>query len=361
MVNKVTQKTIAELAGVSIGTVDRALNNRGRINEETKRKVIKVAKEQNYKPNNIARALVMNKPITIAAVFPEKPEYFFSKIENGMQAAKDELKDYNVLIEFLFTESLNPAKQEEVLKSIDIKKYDGILVAAGGESIQKYIDAIANSNVPIATFNADVQSSKRLFFVGQDSMRAGSIAGELMGKFTGGKGKVAVLTGFSSVLSHQERHLGFVNAIQQNFKDIELMGPYEYYDMDDHAYAVAKRVLEEHKNLDGIYVTSAPGAVGSGSAIKDMGLSKKPLLIGFDINDVVKRFLKEGICSAIIFQDPFMQAYYATKLLAKNILEDWHPAQKNMYIRSKIVLKENVDEYHSEHDNDRSFLDILIE
>ena len=51
MEKKVTLKQIAELAEVSIGTVDRALNNRGRINTETKDKILKIADELHYKPN----------------------------------------------------------------------------------------------------------------------------------------------------------------------------------------------------------------------------------------------------------------------------------------------------------------------
>ena len=347
---KITQKQIAELTKVSIGTVDRALNNRGRINEETKNKILKVAEELNYQPNKIARALVLNRSIRIAAIFPEKPEYFFGKIKIGIQAAQHEFSDYSISVDNVYTESLNPVKQKEVLDSLEIEKYDGIIIAAGGESIQRYIDEIADKKIPVVTFNADVQSSKRKFFIGQDSMLAGRIAGELMGKFIGGKGRVAVLTGFSDVLSHQERCTGFSDSIKDNFSDIELVGPYEYYDSENDAYTVSKRVLEEHDHIEGIYVTSAPGAVGAGRAIKEMDIPHKISLIGFDINDIVKGLFHDGICSAIIFQDPYLQAYYAIKFLAKNILEGWVPPKKSMFIISKIILKENVNEYDFENE-----------
>ena len=45
MKSRVTLKQIAELAGVSIGTVDRALNDRGRISTDTKEKILKIAKQ----------------------------------------------------------------------------------------------------------------------------------------------------------------------------------------------------------------------------------------------------------------------------------------------------------------------------
>ena len=57
----VTAQQIAELAGVSRGTVDRALHNRGRVNPEVAAKIHKIAAELGYKPNLIGQALVKSR------------------------------------------------------------------------------------------------------------------------------------------------------------------------------------------------------------------------------------------------------------------------------------------------------------
>ena len=54
----VTSQQIAELAGVSRGTVDRALHNRGRVNPEVAARIQKIAEELGYRPNSIGQALV---------------------------------------------------------------------------------------------------------------------------------------------------------------------------------------------------------------------------------------------------------------------------------------------------------------
>ena len=56
-------KDIAELSGVSTGTVDRILHNRGKVSEEAQKKVEKVLKEIDYHPNLIARSLALKKSI----------------------------------------------------------------------------------------------------------------------------------------------------------------------------------------------------------------------------------------------------------------------------------------------------------
>ncbi|EJW92983.1 protein containing Bacterial regulatory protein, LacI domain protein, partial [gut metagenome] len=54
-------KDIALLAGVSTGTVDRILHNRGKVSEESRRKIEDVLKKINYQPNLIARSLALKK------------------------------------------------------------------------------------------------------------------------------------------------------------------------------------------------------------------------------------------------------------------------------------------------------------
>jgi UDP-N-acetylmuramyl tripeptide synthase len=64
-------KDIAQLSGVSVGTVDRVLHNRGRVSEEALKKVLKVLDQIEYKPNVIARTLGSNKTYRIGALIPD--------------------------------------------------------------------------------------------------------------------------------------------------------------------------------------------------------------------------------------------------------------------------------------------------
>ncbi|NJM25778.1 MAG: LacI family transcriptional regulator [Bacteroidia bacterium] len=64
-------KDIARLAGVSVGTVDRVLHNRGRVSEDALNKVMKILEEIDYKPNLIARTLGSNKIYKIAVLMPD--------------------------------------------------------------------------------------------------------------------------------------------------------------------------------------------------------------------------------------------------------------------------------------------------
>ena len=65
-----TLKDVAKLANVDISTVSRALNNKGYVHEETKKKIIEAVEELSYHPNILAKGLRQGKKHTIAFVVP---------------------------------------------------------------------------------------------------------------------------------------------------------------------------------------------------------------------------------------------------------------------------------------------------
>ena len=70
----VTIRQIAEAAGVSRGTVDRALNNRGRINPQVKERIEQIARDMGYRPNQLGRALSMSRNNRIIGVILQSVE-----------------------------------------------------------------------------------------------------------------------------------------------------------------------------------------------------------------------------------------------------------------------------------------------
>ena len=87
-------KEIAALAGVSRGTVDRALNNRGGVNREVAERIRRIAAEKDYKTNRAALALAARKkPLKIGAIFPVEGNVFFLDVIAGLRAAEEEYKD----------------------------------------------------------------------------------------------------------------------------------------------------------------------------------------------------------------------------------------------------------------------------
>jgi len=80
-----TLSDIARVAGVSKMSVSRAINNRPKISEETRERVLKVARRLNYQPNRYARALTTNRSYLIAIVVPDLTHSFFAEMSRGIE------------------------------------------------------------------------------------------------------------------------------------------------------------------------------------------------------------------------------------------------------------------------------------
>lgn len=95
----ITEQEIANIAGVSRGTVDRALKNRPGVSLQTKEKILKIAEEHNYKPNLIGKALVYsNRTIPVEIILNSVGNSFFDEIKRGIYDAQKDYSNYGISV-----------------------------------------------------------------------------------------------------------------------------------------------------------------------------------------------------------------------------------------------------------------------
>ena len=130
-------KDIALKCGVSEGTVDRALNNRCGIKEETKQLVLKTAKEMNYKPNHLASCLAKGKTYTIGVIGIDLKSVFFSMLIESMEQAASEKGYY---IELILTRN-SKERELEAVNYFSTRRVDGLIIFPVGrkEDLEKHL------------------------------------------------------------------------------------------------------------------------------------------------------------------------------------------------------------------------------
>lgn len=339
----VTLKEIAEQANVSIGTVARALNNRGRISAETQHNVLRIAKELGYRPNIMARALSTSKHCKILAIVPKSPSYFFDIVYRGMEDAAAELAGFKFIVNYERPERVNEVSVMDLLNGLNKEKIDGVVLLPSPE-MKETINKLADENIPVITYNCDIEDSKRLCYVGQNTLQAGKIAGELMGRFLCGGGNVAVLTGGRNVEAFSRRKKGFTNELKKHFGEIRIIENAEYFEDDVRAEELVCEFIQHEKHLQGIFATSQCGTVGAVRAMKKLGLKNEPVIVGYDTGKEVKKALEENRLTATLSQDPYLQGYYSVTFMAQVLLSQWYPQNSHYFIKSRIIMRNNSDE-----------------
>ena len=101
MGNRPTIQMVAELAGVSRGTVDRVLNDRPHVNEEVRRRVLEAMRELGYiSPREVYRrqADAAIRPLTLGVLLPNWEGQFRTEVTEGVRQACEELEESKVRV-----------------------------------------------------------------------------------------------------------------------------------------------------------------------------------------------------------------------------------------------------------------------
>lgn len=146
---QITIKIIAERAGVSVSTVSRVLSGKAkkyRISEKTEKAVIRIAKDLNYSPNQLARALRLSRTNTIGLIIPDISNPFFASIARYIEL-ESRKSGFSVMI--CDTEE-NSEIEKDSIKILGMRKVDGMIICPVGKE-SKHISDIAKLNIPVIT------------------------------------------------------------------------------------------------------------------------------------------------------------------------------------------------------------------
>lgn len=339
----VTLKQIAEIAGVSRGTVDRALHDRGRVNPETAKKVMKIADELGYRPNRMGRALALTrKTILIGVIVQSSSTPFMKLVIEGIHKAVRELHDMGAEILTEFLETVDAKQTIEAMERLVDKGVQAIaLTAVDDDDLRDHINSLAEErNMPIITFNSDIPGTKRLCYVGQDSFRSGQTCAYLMSQVLRGSGKVFPLTGHLTNVSHQQRYLGFSKECEQH-SGIELLPLQCCFDKDRYAYELTMHTLQEYPDLSGIFVI-ANGQSGVCRALIDAKKKSQISVIAYDLTPQNCQFLQDGYIDLLIGQGAIQQGYKPPILLYNYLIDVAQLNQEFLYTDIIIKTKYNL-------------------
>ncbi|RCX17793.1 LacI family transcriptional regulator [Fontibacillus phaseoli] len=338
---RLTIKELAKQIGVSVATLDRVLNNRGNVKHQTYEKVMEKIKELNYMPNKSASFLSRMNDYSMAIVFPELPEYFWKQVEKGVQIAIDEFRDYGLNVNIIRSEKYDLDLQKKIVQQlIDSGKYDAIALSPNDpQEMADLIDRGVDQGITFCTFNSDSPLSKRLFYVGCDYRIAGRLAADALCKFLGGKTRVGLVMSYTN-FQMQQKVTGFREVVAE-YDHIEMIGPLKLSQED---YEFPEAFADYFRQVDGIYVSSARLDVVA-KHLEELKPENRPVLIGHDMTEETYQYMKKGIVTATICQDPVNQGYLTVKSMFDHLVTGDKVGLKENITKLELVTKENARYY----------------
>jgi len=276
---KITIKDIARIAGVSLATVSRALNNLPRISPATKEKILRIASRNGYSPNPLARGLSKGKTNNIGLVLIDITNPFYSPIIQAIERKVEE-EGCNLLV--TNTEH-SLTKEEKYINSLLENRVSGLIISPI-QNPQRYLELLKKRKIP-AVFLCP-PSEVKCDCVDVDNIKGAYDAVNHLIRL--GHKRIAYI---SRGLRHRhpacQRFLGYRNALRDNnlpFSDELVVETITGQGKIEEGYQAAFKLLSNGGNPTAIFTFNDLIAIGCMRALKEKGIRvpEDIAVVGFD-------------------------------------------------------------------------------
>lgn len=351
-----TIKEIAQKAGVSIGTVDRVLHNRGMVSEKTKQKILDIVKELDYQPNQAAQGLaVMKKKLKIGFLMPEETGHpFFAEIARAAHDKAKELEKYGVQVVFM---KFGFSKEEMAVEWRELREslvgMDGIAMPGIGSTGMREVAArISSLDIPLVFYNLYIEEENFLAYVGCDYMKSGRLAAGLCALAGGNDARVVVYSEEYGICQTNENILleksltqnrmkGFEQEVKERYPKMKILDHRRLsHDQIDN-YLSACEMLKLYPDVNIVYVMN-PGDYGICEAIYRADEKHQVKIITNDAAGRQSDMMQRGIIAATICQEPEKQGAVPLEILFRYLAYGEKPEERMCYTDLSIHIAQNL-------------------
>jgi LacI family transcriptional regulator, purine nucleotide synthesis repressor len=327
----ITIKEIAKMAKVSHTTVSRALNNSPFINQETKDRILEIAKRLNYVPNFNAKSLVLQKSHNIGL--------FFSTISKGTSSSffHETIIGVNNILKNRYNLLVQGIDDYSDYLSLDNSRFDGIIIMSQMDSDNAFIYKVVEKSIPLVILNRESNIDSAVNILAAEKEGAYSALKYLV---QNGHKDIAILEGKEGFISTVNRKDGYLQALIEN--KIEIRQEYMVggnYDIES-GYQGMRKLLSLPNVPTAVFCSNDNMAVGAAKAVHESGLKvpENISIIGFDNSE----FCKYVTPALTTVKKPIreMSTEGAGRLM--DMLEGNEVKGERIYISTELVIRESV-------------------
>lgn len=270
-----TIRDVAKRAGVSVATVSRVINNKGKISKETQAIVEQAIKDLNYTPNMVARGLSNKRSYAVALVVPTITNPFFPEIARAVEdIARSE--GYNVL---LCNTDDRRDRLLDYIESLSKQYVDGIIISSHNIT-KEDLEKMSSLGIPVVMVDRVLEDNDFTSITVKNRI-GGRLATQHL--LDVGCKRVAHISGLEDELNSTYRMWGYRDVVSNMpWFNPSWIGRAEF--SVESGYQVAKELFYRHPEVDGIFCSNDLIAIGVLKAAYEWG-KKVPndlAIVGFD-------------------------------------------------------------------------------
>lgn len=244
----------------------------------------------------------------IAVISKGFQHQFWQAVRTGAEQASE---DYDVTITFEGpeTEAQVDKQVEMVQAALDKNPAALCLAALDTQALIPLLEKAEEAGIPVIGFDSGVDSDILLSTAATDNIAAAALAADKMAEMIGGSGEIAVIVHDQTSRTGIDRRDGFVNQIESEYPDIEIVD-IQYGGGDQlKSTDLAKAIILAHPDIKGFFGANEGSAIGVLNAVNELDMAGDVVVIGYDSGKQQMDAIRDGSVAGSITQDPIGIGY----------------------------------------------------
>jgi LacI family transcriptional regulator len=301
MASRPTVTDVAREAGVSVATVDRVVNARLPVREDTARRVLDAAARLGFHATGLIRSRLREQlPERSVGLLLQRPDDpFYRELGRGLEAAVAASRLFRGTARVDHWASDDPDDIAERLRRLSRRADAVALVSPDYPQVEEAIGELTGRGVPVFTLLSDCATATRTAYLGIDSRKAGRTAAWFVRRCAARPGKVAVIVGSRRFQGHELREIGFRSFFRENAPDFTVLDAVVNSESDAATEVAVAGLVAAHPDLVGVYVAGG-GMAGGIAALRRIEPGRRPAMVCPSLTPVARAALADGIVQAAI-------------------------------------------------------------
>lgn len=301
MAKRPTIQDIANEASVSVATVDRVLNGRLRVREETARKVCEAAHRIGYHATNlIEQRLRADLPeLRIGYVLQKERQAFYRMLtEEAERAARSEpgIRGRTV-IEFATSQS--PSEMAGLLRKMKGRVDAVAATAVNHHLVTEAVLELKDHGLPVFALFNDFAQGERLNYTGLNNLKVGRIAAWMLVTAARRPGRIAIFVGGHRWHGHELRETGFRSFIRESKPQFRILDTLVNLETRQLTYEATLDLLARHPDVVGLYLAGG-GMEGAIQALREVRQPGHVALVVNELTPESRSALQDGYLTMAI-------------------------------------------------------------
>lgn len=338
-----TIQDLATVSGVSVATVDRVLNGRHPVREETARRVYDAASSIGYHAVGLLRQRVFQDlPQYRLGFLLQRPnQSFYQSLAREIETVAQASSTARITTQIEYAQSSTPSVIVEKLELLARRNQAIALVGPDYPAVTSAVEELKARGIPVFSLLTDLASGVREAYIGLNNRKAGRTAAWLIAKAAARPGKVACFVGSHRFHGHELREIGFRSYFRENAPQFQVVETLINLETAEITHEATLNLLKQHPDLVGFYVCGG-GMEGAIAAIREEALAGQLAVVVNELTPESRSALADNVVTMVISTPVKSLCTELLALMAGSIgrAEDVVPGQS--FLPFDIYTSENI-------------------